>query len=106
MYKQPRRNVAARKPLQPSLDLVERRRREQLQIDAPKWHSAFPFRMAAACILSFFASSVGLGLAMNADAGIFSSADPALAEAAPQALRHAARIQTRRHPQHLTVHRR
>jgi hypothetical protein len=97
MYKRAARAIATRRAMRPSLELVERRRREQLEERGSNWWPSAPWaRAAAASILVSIALSGAVGLGLSADAGILAVADPALAQPATRAERRTA-LEQRRH---------
>src|SRR5450432_4007075 len=85
MYHQPPRSGAARRSLRPSLELVERRRRELEASGTQWWPSGFAYRAAAVSLLGCICISAAVGLGMSANTNIISTADPAYAEGIPHA---------------------
>lgn len=84
MYNQPRRKCAAQRALQPSLEMIERRRREQLDgSGAPQWHAARTIRAAAAAVVAMFVASVSVGLQLIVDSSVVAAATPAEAAQIP-----------------------
>jgi hypothetical protein len=80
MQRRPRRASAARRPIRPSLDRVEQRRREILDDRGTTWWpNGAPTRCAAAFVVAGIVVSLFVGVGIAADAGIRAMASPALA---------------------------
>jgi hypothetical protein len=85
MYHQPPRGGAGRKSLRPSLELVERRRRELEESGTQWWPSGNAYRAAALCVLGSLCISAAVGVGMSADTNFIATADPAYAAGLPHA---------------------
>ena len=86
MHHLPQRGGTVRKSLRPSLELVERRRREQF--DAPPqawWPSSVTARAAAACVIGGCALTAMIGLGSLTDLKDGSTVEPASAATLPAA---------------------
>jgi len=87
MHHLPQRGGTVRKSLRPSLELVERRRREQSESPpAPWWPSSLTARTAAACVICGCALTAMTGLASLTNLKDGSTVEPASAATLPAAL--------------------
>lgn len=80
MHKKPRREHVAIRAIRPSLEMVERRRRESIADPGQAWWpSAAPLRAAAAVVIVAASAFVVLGLGASFEPGHVSVVQPAMA---------------------------
>jgi len=77
------RTTPPRTTLRPSLEMVERRRRELEAPGVAWWPNAIAYRIAAAGVLAIVFVSAAVGVGTTADPTVMSGSDPAFAAALP-----------------------